>query len=74
MSAADWTPRTIANGILYLAAGLMLLAALGLGAISGGSWLWTKATAPKVQIQEFADTGPPGRDLPPGFIPRRATP
>jgi hypothetical protein len=42
-----WTPNAVANALLRLAAGLMLLAALGLGALSVGSYLWTKATAQK---------------------------
>lgn len=33
MSNPTWTPTTIANGILRLAAGLMILGALGLGAL-----------------------------------------
>lgn len=45
MSNPAWTPRTVADGILRLAAGLMLLGALGLGLLSAGSWAYTKATA-----------------------------
>lgn len=33
MSNPAWTPRTVADGILRLAAGLMILGALGLGAL-----------------------------------------
>lgn len=48
-----WTPKGVADGILRLAAGLLVLAAIAFGILGAGSWLYTKATAPAPRSTEW---------------------